>query len=344
MRTLSFAIASSLLFGCIDDEPLLDTTESASTSTSLSSSVRVPTDFPVMHTLITQPPFHLEAGESVVFNSKGTTTSSDDTVRMQELGIECRDANGAQVENIYSTENRNGSTALRAQATRLLFATPTAGDFTCSLYAAAGDFHGNTTAFHTYLANDTYITRSSTRAPGNAWRWGTENDPKYAADLDPDTVHVGPGLAAGTSEYALRSTRFTVPSGQAFIDTQFELELTTCKYGNSNCTSSTRGGYFDQWSGSTVELQIYVQQMASSTSSTVCKLTTSPVQRLSIYSDEVHKKAHLVLSDVPVSSACAGRTFILKALVTWISDNPVEIEPGAGGKTRYSTGFAWGHN
>jgi len=337
------ALASGFLLGCIDDELDLETAESASTTTYPDSSIAIPADFPANHPLIKQDPLHLEQGESVVFLSKGVTTSSDSEIRMQELGIQCTDSDGRTVEKIHSTENRNGgSSTLRAQNTRLLFTAPKSGDFECWLFAAAKDFDGvNPSAFHTYLASETYLSRSAPKAVGNGWRWGTENDPRYSED--PDVVHVGPGLGAGTSEYALRSRRFQVPADLPSIDARFELELTTCKDGNPNCTSSTRGSWWDRWDGSTVDLQIYVQQMASSTSSTVCKLTTSPVQRLTIFSDEVHKKAHLALDNVAVSSACPGRTFILKALVTWISDNPVRIEPGNEGRTGYSTGFAYGH-
>jgi len=341
-RHLRLAIALVALAGCVEDELELGTAEAASTTTSLGSPVEVPADYPNFHTLIAQDPFHLEQGESVVFLSRGVTTSSDSEIRMQQLGIKCTDSDGDVVENIYSTENRNGSSVHRAQHTRLLFTAPRSDDFTCWLYAGAKDFDGsNPSAFHTYLAGETYLSRSEAKAAGNGWRWGTENDPLYGESTE--AVHVGPGLDAGTSEYALRSRRFQVPADLPVIDTRFELELTTCKYGNSNCTSSTRGSWWDQWDGSTVDLQIYVQQMASATSSTVCRLTTSPVQRVTIFAGEVHKKAHLVLDDVPVSSACPGRTFIVKALVTWISENPVRIEPGSEGRSRYSTGFAYGH-
>jgi hypothetical protein len=332
----------SALVGCVDDELELGMTESEVTATYLEESRKVYADFPEFHTLIAPARFHLEQGESVVFLSTGVTTSSDTEIRMQHLGIKCTDTSSNVVQNIYSTENRNGSSALRAQNTRMLFIAPASDDFSCWLYAGAKDFDGvNQNAYHTYLADETRLVRSATKPVGNAWRWGTENDPRYSEH--PDVVHVGPGLDAGTSEYALRSTRFQVPADQPFIDTRFEIELTTCKYGNSNCTDATRGEIWDMYDGSTVDLQIHVQQMASSTSSTVCKLTRSAVQRMTIFAGEVHKKAHLVLDDIPVSSACAGRTFIVKALVTWIADNPIRIEPGNEGRTRYSTGFAYGH-
>ena len=85
--------------------------------------------------------------------------------------------------------------------------------------------------------------------------------------------------------------------------------------------------------------------MASATSSTVCNTTISPVQRFDITWGEVHRKAHLELNNVTVleSAACRDRTFIVKALVTWVADNPVRIEPGGDGDRRYSTGFSWGH-
>jgi len=338
------ALASSCLVGCLADadpdaDPDLSIGSFAVTTTHLPHAMKVYSDFPIDHALLLPPQFYLAAGESAVIAAEGVNTSSDNELRMQELGIGCAGPSGTRLR-IYSTQNREGpAAATRTQRTKGLLIADVPGNYACWLFAANKDFDGDTSAYHTYL-EDTSLSISAAKPKGTGWHWGTENDPLYSES--PDAVHVGPGCEAGGAEYALRSPRFTAPLSTSYVDVRFELELTTCKHGHDNCPSSAQGAWGDQWSGSVVDLQVVVQQMQRTDPSKVCKLTKGDPVRLTVTARDVHEKAHLALDDIPIDSTCS-RDFIVKALVTHVDVNPIRIEPGKDGTTRYSTGFAYAH-
>lgn len=329
-------------------DPELSSTESDVTSYP-AADVVVPADYPREHPLIVGPATYLTAGQSLLLDARGVTTSSDSETRMQELTIHCWHLFDTSSElKIYSTQNRDG-TDEREQYVRAMYVAPIAGNYRCDLVGAAKDFDGpNTAAYHTYQMDKTYLSQTVPVAPGDAWRWGTDNDLTYPLPADEvslvpaHTMFVGPGLAYGTSEYVLHSTLITPPTNVSKLDFRFEIEMTTCKDGNNNCTPSTRGGFFDQWYGSGADVQIVVEQLYA-TGSAVCATTTSPVQHFYITSEEVHAKAHAIFDNIAISPACSRR-FVAKAKVTWTDRNPIEINYGYQGASGYSTGFAWGHN
>lgn len=340
----AFLLLSCALAGCAID-PELSSTDSELTRYP-TADVVVPADYPREHPLIIGPATYLTQGQSLLLDARGVTTSSDSKTRMQELTIHCLHLDdGTSLLDVYSTQNRDG-TDEREQYTRAMFVAQAAGNYRCDLVGAAKDFDGPTTsAYHTYLMDQTYLSQTVPVAAGNGWRWGTENDLLYPGvdpSLNEKTMYIGPGLAFGTSEYVLHSTLITPPANVSRLDFRFEVEMTTCKWGNNNCTDSTRGSFLDQWYGSGADLQIVVEQLYA-TGSSVCATTTSPVQHFYITSEQVHAKAHAIFDNIAISPACSRR-FVAKARVTWTDRNPIEVNYGYTGAWGYSTGYAWGHN
>ena len=339
MRAFLFLLP---LAGCAID-PELSSTESDLTRYP-TADVVVPADYPQEHPLIIGAATYLTGGQSLLLDARGVTTSSDSETRMQELTIHCFHMFDTSSElRIKSTQNRDG-TDEREQYVRAMYVAPAAGNYRCDLVGAAKDFDGpNTSAYHTYLMDQTYLSQTVPVAAGNGWRWGTERDLLYPGeDTNERNMYLAPGLVYGTSEYVLHSTLITPPTNVSKLDFRFELEMTTCKWGNANCTDSTRGSFLDQWYGSGADIQIVVEQLYAS-GSAVCATTTSPVQHFYITSEEVHKKAHAIFDNIAISPACSRR-FVAKALVTWTDRNPIEVNYGYDGASGYSTGYAWGHN
>jgi len=159
-------------------------------------------------------------------------------------------------------------------------------------------------------------------------------------------------LVTGTAEYALRSSRFEVPTSAAALDVYSTPELTVCYDGTGSCPPETQGSEELGGVGSVVGLRLLVQQMCSSTSSAVGLTTYYPStgnMSFSISSDEHHKKAHLALPSVTFASSCpgcpggvcTGRSFIVKSRIEYLAGNPVKVEYGDSGSAGYSTSFAF---
>jgi len=84
--------------------------------------------------------------------------------------------------------------------------------------------------------------------------------------------------------------------------------------------------------------------MVNTTSNEVCDVTYHPASgpyTFTVSNTEHHKKAHLLLTDVPISPSCA-RSFIVKTLVTWKSGADVKVEYGTNGLAGFSDGLVYG--
>lgn len=168
-------------------------------------------------------------------------------------------------------------------------------------------------------------------------------------------IYLGPESNT-TTLYVLHSSRFEVPTTATSIDVFSEPELTGCPERSYSCPTYREGYVSDI--GTTVTLELIVQQMCSSTSSQVAIARHYDAQTFSITWNEHHKKAYLFADNVPFVDPRApgpfcfdtsdgkvhNRSFIVKTLVTWQSDANVKVERGSGGATGYSTGFAYVNN
>jgi hypothetical protein len=303
----------------------------------LSSDYAVPSDDAFHDIPGLSSSFFLGAGQSVYVYAKGTATSNTNVNFLQGLKVVC-DSN-----YVNSTRNHTGNDSYVSNSgkltvsVRFLFSAPLAGSYSCKFQVRASPGSGALTTSRLAL---------KAGVDSGAAVWGTENDPKdadYSSGLDTGAIHLGPGLAAGTNEFAVRSSRWLASSSSVGIDVSGDVELTSCYYGTSSCAAYAYGPSASYHNGSVVDTRLLVQQMPSLTSPTPCAVTYDPPSgylRTSITSDTHHQKIYHAISNVPFSAACGNsRYFVNKLEVKWISDNPIRIEPGspAGG---YSLGTA----
>jgi len=287
--------------------------------------------------------FSLNAGEAVYLYGVGTTSSNRPENMLDALELNC------DGQYIKTTRNHVG-TAATAQAARVLFVAPTTASYSCTLFGSVFPrTGGDGTDYHTYLAGagNTQLTRSIVVRPCDSdWspcRWGTESDVVETFPETTDGIYVGPHSPNGISEYVLHGPRFNPPAAVPSLDVYAQVEVTACYAGTASCPSIRQGGASNV--GTTVELRLMVQQMASTTSSTVCHTTYYPAAgplQFTASHDEHHKKAHLAATDVPFWPGC-GRSFIVKTLATWIADADAKVEYGHHGTSGFSSTFVYGN-
>ena len=322
--------------------------------------------------------FDLTAGDAVYVAMRADVTSTSSANMLDKIWLRCHPTIGSDTA-VKTTTNHVG-TGIVSYRTRMLFRAdpstavpPPQRHVSCDVKAAVypPDYHDNEPSgeSHTYKAGaNTYLQVSPAidgpdpfGDPGRFARWGTENDNTYGDRCSKETnetrdcTYIGndPDLGANSEEYILRSPRFSVSPGYAYLTVDSEIEMTTCWDGTRSCIDAAYGHPFYKGAGSQVDLRIIVEQMCSATSSTVGKTTYYPPtgpHAFDITSNEHHEKASLQV-DVPIvttcpncsGGVCADRNFKIKTLVENESMNPVKIEYGDQG-SGYSTSFAFANN
>lgn len=280
----------------------------------------------------------LAAGKSLYIYAKGTASSSSSGNVMMGLSVSCGPA------GIWSTRNHEGSDYYPATggnltlAVRYLFTAPTAGTYECKLKARSKPGAGADSSDNlTLLPGSSNTLISVVAAAAGSTAWGTENDYKdkyYDPAASDEAVHLGPGLAAGTEEYALRTSRWLGSADE--VTAVGDIEMTVCYDHTGSCPSYAWGALAIKDAGSTVDTRLLVQQMPDATSSTPCAVAYDPptgYRRTVIHSAAHHQKIYHQISNLPLNPACgSSRYFIDKVEVKWVSGNPVRIEP-----SNYST-------
>lgn len=307
----------------------------------------------VTKTLAANEPFYLFA--------RGTAISDTTGNMMLGLRINCN------ADYLWSTRNHEGSDAYSnpqgqlQEDVRFLFVPAKAGSYTCKLQGLNLPGAGASTSNQWTLLNGDSSTFLSWMSGVQGASWGNENDDSdyvlaekagrlgdadsgciggdnKAVDGDGNTtsycknsVHLGAGLPAGTTEYALRSARWTPAATVSSVKAIGDIELTVCYSGTGSCPKYAFGSADQKTLGSVVDTRLVVYQIPSG-SSEPCATTYYPTtgyQRTNINSDAHHQKTYHQINQVPVSNASScgsNSSFISKVEVKLISGNPVRIE------------------
>lgn len=303
----------------------------------------------------------LAVGEPFYLFARGTAVSDTTGNMMLGLRINC------DADYLWSTRNHEGSDAYSnpqgqlQEDVRFLFVPTKAGTYTCKLQGLNLPGANASNSNHwTLLHGDTSTFLSWTSGVQGA-SWGNENDDSdyalaekagrlgdansgciggdnKAVDGDGNTtsyckgsVHLGTGLPAGTSEYALRSARWTPAATVTSVKAIGDIEMTVCYSGTGSCPKYAFGSTDQKASGSVVDTRLIVYQMPAG-SSEPCATTYFPstgYQRTTISTDAHHLKIYHQINEIPVSTASncgTGSSFISKVEVKLVSGNPVRIE------------------
>lgn len=341
---------------------------SASAATQLASEFKIEqtTDkYQFVPNLTTPIAVTLAAKQPVFVYAKGTTTSNTATgVMMFGMQVACGTSTAKLVDSYQTTRNHEGTLAypntpgkLSLQV-RYLFVPPTAGNYICTVMVKNLFGKGDAKTLTLQAGGATYITDPSLAI--GAGVWGIENDksdfdwagrPDSSADhkcvrgdvaLDPaiggesntttyckGSVHIGPGLPAGESVYALRSSQWTPSTSAKSIKGIGDIELTSCYDETGSCPPYAWGSPADKSAGSVVKSRLVVQKFPAG-STTACATFNSPDQTTEITSNAHHLKIYHDLSgiDVATNSASCGTNsyFVSKIYLKWLSGNPVRIE------------------
>lgn len=309
----------------------------------------------VEKTLAAKQPFYLYA--------KGVAASNTTNIQMMGLRINCLDdylwsTRNHEGSDAYTSTTTPGSLQLEV---RYLFVPSAAGKYTCTLQAQniPGTGASSSDSWTLQAGGKTYLSTDSNVDGANAW--GTEYDDsdyklaekagrlgdsdsacvdtlgdpidekKDASDANTTqyckkSVHVGPGLPAGISEYALRSDRWIPAAGVTKVKAMGDIELTVCYYNTGSCPKYAWGASGDKASGSVVNTRLVVTQFPIG-SSTECSMSSFPFQRTPISSSAHHLKVYHT-QDISVDTARCGANVYFKSKieVNWVNGNPVRIE------------------
>jgi hypothetical protein len=186
----------------------------------------------------------LAAGESRHVRGRLEATSSVTGIVAMNNTLKCVDA-GGDVVGVTSTSSRNhegSDTTYYATPGHLpiyadlLFAAPSAGAYTCGLYAYTNS--SSLTDYHlSAVADNTWLELSDTGQPGARW-W--QNPACNSTGTSSTCTYVGAGTSIawvfyndGTPVY-----KWDAASGATSVQALANLELTTCYTATASCTSA----------------------------------------------------------------------------------------------------------
>ncbi|WP_208693748.1 hypothetical protein [Pseudomonas oryzihabitans] len=341
---------------------------SAHAATQLASDFKIEqttTSYQFVPNLTTPKAVTLAANQPVYVYAKGTTTSDTASgIMMFGMQVACGTSTTKLADSYQTTRNHEGTLAypdtpgkLSLQV-RYLFVPPTAGSYVCTVMVKNLFGKGDAKTLTLKAGSATYITDPSPAI--GAGVWGIENDKsdfdwagrpaspteqkcvRGDAALDPPidgvsntstyckgSVHIGPGLPAGQSVYALRTGQWTPSASAKTIKGIADIELTSCYDQTGSCPPYAWGSPANKTAGSVVKSRLVVQKFLAG-STTACATFNSTDQTTEITSNAHHLKVYHDLSglDVATNSASCGASsyFVSKIYLTWLSGNPVRIE------------------
>ncbi|SCF01235.1 hypothetical protein [Micromonospora mirobrigensis] len=285
----------------------------------------------------------LAAGESRHVRGRLEATSSVTQVVAMNDTLKCVDSTGAVV-GVTSTSSRNhegSDTSYYAVPGHLpiyadlLFTAPSAGTYTCGLYAYTASSSLDN-YYLTAVATDTWLEVSNSNQVGARW-W--QNPACNSTGTSSTCTYVGAGTSSawvfyndGTPVY-----KWTAATTATSVQALATLELTTCYTGTSSCTSGIAG--YEKPRGTDAVVDVRLEFIQLDTTAHTCRTTSTTTSRKTIRDDAHHYVASLGLSSIPIDAGCGTRTFIMRIYVDHVSGNPVKID-GVQSSTSLTNGIA----
>ena len=283
-------------------------------------------------------PVTLRAGESRLLRDQLTVTGSRDA-EVDHL-LECLDPDTNQPAAIDGRAEAHdsgtnytpamGQFPMRAS---YLFIAPFTGTFLCQIRAMTSA--GNDDSYHMTAVSSqdlTWLTIDNFTADPPMWWQAPVCDSAGTAGSHCQFLGVDPLLRPDhrrldtVTLYGDAGTWTAAPDAvQAQLSAQ--MQITSCFPGTSSCPGWARNGQLDNAAVFTTRLD-FIQLGQDGAP---CQVTSTPDLRYTI-TNSVH---HFLVDygsplTVPISDRCGGsRRFLLHAVVSWISGNPVKIDEGS---------------
>ncbi|MFC7529680.1 hypothetical protein [Actinoplanes sp. GCM10030250] len=271
----------------------------------------------------------LAAGESRHVRGRLQATSSTTAVVAMNDTLKCADAAGA-VTGVTSTSSRNhegsdttsyatpGHLPLYAD---LLFTAPSAGTYTCGLYAYTAST--SQTGYHlTAVAGDTWLEVSDTDQAGARW-W--QNPACNSVGSSSTCTYIGAGTPTAWVFYSDGTPvyKWNAAAGATSVQALANLELTTCYTGTASCTGVDA---YEKARGTNSVVDVRYEVIQLDTTAHTCRTTSTAESRKTIRDDAHHYVVNFALSGIPVDPSCGTRNFLMRIYVEHVSGNPIKID------------------
>jgi len=284
----------------------------------------------------------LAAGESRHVRGRLEATSSVTQIVAMNNTLKCVNSAGTVV-GITSTSSRNhegSDTTYYAKPGHLpiyadlLFTAPSAGSYTCGLYAYTASSSLDS-YYLTAVASYTWMEISDTNQVGARW-W--QNPVCNSTGSSSTCTYVGAGNSTawvfyndGTPVY-----KWTAASNATSVQALANLELTTCYAGTASCTGVDA---YEKPRGTNAVVDVRFEFIQLDPTAHTCRNNSTATSRRTIRDDAHHYVANFAPSGIPIDPTCGTRTFIMRIFVQHVSGNPIKID-GVQGTTSLTNGIA----
>ncbi|MCW3845196.1 hypothetical protein ONA70_34540 [Micromonospora yasonensis] len=271
----------------------------------------------------------LAAGESRHVRGRLQATSSTTRNVAMNNTLKCVNSAGSVV-GVTSTSSRNhegSDTTYYATPGHLpiyadlLFTAPSAGTYTCGLYAYTASSSPDS-YYLTAVATDTWLEVSDTDQVGAHW-W--QNPTCNSTGTSSTCTYIGAGTSTawvfyndGTPVY-----KWNADANATSVQALATLELTTCYAGTASCTGVDA---YEKPLGTNSVVDIRFEVIQLDTTAHTCRMNSTTTSRKTIRDDAHHYPASLSLSGIPIDPTCGTRNFLMRIFVQHISGNPIKID------------------
>jgi hypothetical protein len=284
----------------------------------------------------------LAAGESRHVRGRLEATSSVTQIVAMNDTLKCVNAAGAVV-GITATSSRNhegsdtdyyatdGHLPVYAD---LLFTAPSAGTYTCGLYAYTAS-SSLTNYYLTAVAGNTWLEVSNTHQVGARW-W--QNPTCNSTGTSGTCTYVGAGTSTAWVFYndGTPVHKWNAAGNARSVQALANLELTTCYTGTASCSGVDA---YERTRGTNAVVDVRFEMIQLDTTAHTCRTTSTATSRKTIPDDAHHYVVNLALSGITIDPACGTRTFIMRIFVQHVSGNPLKID-GVQNTTSLTNGIA----
>jgi hypothetical protein len=202
----------------------------------------------------------------------------------------------------------------------LLFTAPHAGAYTCQLTAGAGDpvagYHLTAVPYETTFSVSDDMTGAQWWQNPDCESDGTLNCKFLGSPGDPAVWEIFRNDGTPTATW-------TAPAGATTADASATVMVTSCYHGTGSCPSSHWGAENDK-SPAVVNSFLGLSQLNADGS--VCTSRTTPGLPSIITGEAHHYPINYYLPNVPISSNCTSRRFVVRVATSWQGGVPVKID------------------